>query len=434
MVPGAFLANGVSVAEENSFGAGAETKSSEESLRESNAALLAANQLLERRVRDFGAELEKRSEKLRALARSLAEAESRERKRLSQLLHDHFQQLISAAKLKIGIMRRNSANPSTIESFRQTEALLEEALTSSRTLASELSPTILQDAGLGAAFSWLARHFEKSNQLLVNLKFDEHYSDPDDPQIQTVVFESVRELLFNVSRHAGVSSVDLSASVSAEGLLHIRVMDRGHGFDVASDESNSRLDGSFGLFSIRERLGNIGGLMKIVSAKGEGTCVDLSIPVRVAAAETSARAVGQSAPAAPRAEISRRVFRVVVADDHKIFRQGLITLLNQEPYLHIVGEANDGAEALELARTLSPDLMIMDVSMPRLSGVQATAILSHEFPQLKIIGLSMHEHHDMAKAMRRAGAIAYCVKNAPVETLVEIIREAAGEGELMLKG
>jgi DNA-binding NarL/FixJ family response regulator len=120
-----------------------------------------------------------------------------------------------------------------------------------------------------------------------------------------------------------------------------------------------------------------------------------------------------------------RVFRILVADDHKLFRESLVSLLEQKPYLTIVGEAGDGQEAIDMARKLCPDIMIVDVTMPRLNGVQVTSTLSREFPRMKIIGLSMHESQDLASAMRNAGAMAYCVKNAPVESLINILRTAA---------
>src|ERR1700679_1030391 len=93
-------------------------------LGESNAALVEANRALEQRLGERSIELEKQSEKLRAMARLLAEAESRERKRLARLLHDHFQQLISAAKLKTGLVRRTITESKAIETLKQTESLL----------------------------------------------------------------------------------------------------------------------------------------------------------------------------------------------------------------------------------------------------------------------------------------------------------------------
>src|ERR1700677_1438834 len=101
------------------------------------AELCALNETLEKRVQERTAEADARSRQLRALALDLANTESRERKRLAQLLHDQFQQLVSAAKLKTGLVRRTITERKAIEALEQIEKLLEDALTASRTLATE---------------------------------------------------------------------------------------------------------------------------------------------------------------------------------------------------------------------------------------------------------------------------------------------------------
>jgi signal transduction histidine kinase/ActR/RegA family two-component response regulator len=386
-----------------------------------------ANQVLEQRVRERSAELEAQSLKARALARVRAEAESRERKRLAQMLHDQFQQLISAAKMKIGILRRRSTDEPMVGSLRQTENLLEEALSASRTLAAELSPPILREGGLAPALEYLARWMEQQHGLAVDLRLAD-LRDPDNEQVRTIVFECARELLLNVARHSGVKSAQLAATVSRDGLLKISVVDHGNGFDVSRSESRAESAG-LGLFNLRERLVLIGGSAMIDSAPGQGTTVELTVPVAFEAPRPAAKQTRRQPLEQKLRDSARRALRVLVADDHKLFREGLISLLLQEPNLVIVGESGDGQQAVELARTLRPDILIVDVSMPRMNGVQVTNVLSRELPQMKIVGLSMHERDDMADAMRSAGAVAYCAKNAPVEVLVNILRDAAASND-----
>lgn len=379
---------------------------------------------LERRVRQRTVVLEAQSEKLRALARDLVETQSRERKRLAQVLHDQFQQLVSAAKMKIGILRRRSEDTPTIESLRQAESLLEEALTASRALATDLSPPVLHDAGLAPALHWLVRHMEQTHGLAVQLELME-YQEPDNEQVRIILFECVQELLLNVVEHSGVKSAELLGSVSHQGLLQFRVVDHGQGFDPKHAESCGHPDGKFGLLGIQERLGLIGGLAKVISEPGQGTTVELTAPATFNPQSNASQEAFKSPVASGPPSKAPRHLRVMVADDHKLFREGLISLLSQEPYLNIVGESGDGQQAIELARQLHPDIMIVDVSMPKVNGVQVAAVLSKEQPQLRIVGLSMHERDDMALAMRNAGAIAYCSKSAPVEVLVHILRDAA---------
>jgi signal transduction histidine kinase/CheY-like chemotaxis protein len=391
---------------------------------DTEAALRRLNPMSDARGRERLAALEAQCETLRGMARARAEAESRERRRLAQVLHDHFQQLISAAKMKIGILRRRSTDEPVVVSLSQTEVLLEEALSASRSLAAELSPPILREGGLESALESLVRWMEQNHRLSVRLQLED-FRDPDNEQVRTIVFECARELLLNVARHAGVKTAELRATITRDGLLKIAVIDEGRGFDAKVAELRSKYGASFGLFNLRERLSLIGGLANVNSAVGKGTTVEMTVPVAFdspAPAKTDvARPIVE-----PKAQGGgRRALRVLVADDHKIFREGLIALLLQEPYLVIVGESGDGQEAVELARHLRPDILIVDVSMPRMNGVQVTSLLSRELPQLKIVGLSMHERDDMADAMRRAGAMAYCAKNAPVDVLVNILRDAA---------
>jgi CheY-like chemotaxis protein len=305
------------------------------------------------------------------------------------------------------------------------ENLLGEAIEASRSLATELSPPVLHDAGLGAALEWLSRRMAQDHNLTVHLTVHPD-SEPINEQVRTILFECLRELLFNVFKHAGASEAWLEVEALNQGLFKATVQDLGKGFDPARIGSTRKLDGSFGLFSIRERLGIIGGLIKIKSEPGKGTTVELTVPMIPAAAGAPA-ATPEIAASAETVEQPVERVRVLVADDHKLFREGLISLISQESYLEVVGQAADGEEALKLARELRPQIMIVDVSMPKYNGIQVTTLIHKELPDTRVIGLSMHERDDMALAMRNAGAVAYCAKSWPSEQLLTELRSAAGQ-------
>ena len=114
--------------------------------------------------------------------------------------------------------------------------------------------------------------------------------------------------------------------------------------------------------------------------------------------------------------------RILLADDHAMLRTALANTLAMEPDLEIVGEACDGEEAVELAVELLPDVVVMDISMPRLNGIQATQQMVASCPAVKVIGLSMHNGEVMAPVLREAGAVDYVRKDAPLEELLEAIR------------
>jgi CheY-like chemotaxis protein/anti-sigma regulatory factor (Ser/Thr protein kinase) len=285
---------------------------------------------------------------------------------------------------------------------------------------------MLHDAGLIPALEWLSQKMEADYGLRVRV-LAHPAAAPESEQLRTLLFECARELLFNVVKHAGVKEAKLTLNISSDGVLSLVVSDAGMGFDMHETGANSkRNETSFGLFSIRERLSFLGGLLNIRSAPGEGTRVELSVPVGVSNTAASTPSHPENSILADRPSASRRAMdrpaRVLVADDHKLFRDGIIALLSQEAGLTIVGEAADGLEAVKLARALKPDILILDVSMPKLNGIQVATQVSRELPQTCIIGLSMHEDRDMAKAMRDAGATAYLTKGGSSESFLELLR------------
>jgi DNA-binding NarL/FixJ family response regulator len=114
--------------------------------------------------------------------------------------------------------------------------------------------------------------------------------------------------------------------------------------------------------------------------------------------------------------------RILLADDHAILRQGTVALLRREPGLVIVGEADTGLEAVKLAHQLKPDLVIMDVRMPELSGVEATRRIRTERPEVKVIVLTAHDDDQYIFSALGAGASGYLLKTLPVSELIKAIR------------
>jgi DNA-binding NarL/FixJ family response regulator len=117
--------------------------------------------------------------------------------------------------------------------------------------------------------------------------------------------------------------------------------------------------------------------------------------------------------------------RVLIADDHQVVRQGLHLLLRMDPELEVVGEAENGAEAVSLARRLRPDIIVMDLLMPVISGVAAIAEIRGELPETEILALtSVLDDHAVVEAMR-AGAIGYVLKDVNADQLRQAIKGAA---------
>src|SRR5439155_10192698 len=114
---------------------------------------------------------------------------------------------------------------------------------------------------------------------------------------------------------------------------------------------------------------------------------------------------------------------VLLADDHVIVRQGFHALLEAEPDIAIVGEAETGRQAVGLTRKLRPDVVVMDIAMPLLNGLEATRQISHEFPSTKVIILSSYSDDEYVNQLTEAGAVGYLLKQTAAADLIKAIRE-----------
>ena len=123
--------------------------------------------------------------------------------------------------------------------------------------------------------------------------------------------------------------------------------------------------------------------------------------------------------------------RILIADDHGVIRAGLRALLENIPDITVVGEASDGGEALEKAVELKPDILLMDLSMPNMGGIEATLKLAQREPKVRVLILTVHEEESLLKEVVRIGASGYIVKRAAQEDLLHAIRVVA-RGDLYI--
>jgi two-component system response regulator NreC len=123
--------------------------------------------------------------------------------------------------------------------------------------------------------------------------------------------------------------------------------------------------------------------------------------------------------------------RILLADDHAVVRQGFKLILAAQPDMEIVGEAGNGREAVQLAEELRPDIVVMDVAMPELNGIEATRRLTASAPHARVVALSMHKDSVYVREILRAGARGYLLKDSPAPDLLAAVRAvASGEGYL----
>jgi len=345
-------------------------------------------------------------------------------------LHDGLQQLLVAAKFRLGAMER-SKDQGMREVARELDDLLTESIESSRSLTSELSPPILHQGGLVMGLEWLVRWTQEKHGLTVNMTARSDLA-PAGEEMTALLFQATRELLFNIVKHARVRTARLDVA-QQDGALRIVVADKGVGFDPQRIRIAGGNAGGFGLFSLHERLELLGGRVEIDSAPGRGSRFVLCAPVLPAAPDVSVPntkdeavvsiRVSREKPAS--AEPGPPRIRIVLVDDHVVMRQGVAELLRVEPDLEVIGEASDGEAAIALVHDLRPDVVLMDINMRGMNGIDATKILHAELPDVQVIGLSMFEQEERAAAMRKAGAVAYFVKSGAPSSLIARIRTCA---------
>ena len=120
--------------------------------------------------------------------------------------------------------------------------------------------------------------------------------------------------------------------------------------------------------------------------------------------------------------------RILIADDHKMVRDGLRLLIDGQPDMRVAGEAANGREALQKARELNPDVVVMDLSMPELNGLQATEKLKAEFPEIKVVAMTANEDESYLRQLAKAGAVGYVLKRSAGDELVKAIGAVAKGG------
>ena len=371
------------------------------------------------------AELEYRTTQLSRMASDLTLAEQRAREQIARTLHDGLQQMlvISALNLEQQLQRDSESGNAPSELLSEAKHQLQEAMVAARSLNVELFPPVLQNAGLPAALKWLANWTRDKYKVDVHVVADPR-ADSGRKDVRTLLFESVRELLFNAVKHAQVDRVGLELALDDDGQLCITVSDRGIGFEAEGlDHRSEAGQVGWGLFSIRERLTLLGGRLEIDTAPGKGTRMRLVAPrgdpQPSAAGPSTSTTAAIAIPAHDNGGASDGALRILIVDDHSAVRSAFRDILNEQSQLTVVGDASNGFEAIAYAHTLRPDVILMDIAMPHMDGIEATMRIHAELPNISILGLSMQPRSAAALAMEQAGADGFFVKGIDTQRLIE---------------
>jgi signal transduction histidine kinase/ActR/RegA family two-component response regulator len=390
---------------------------SQDELKRAEERLRILSDEFDARVLERTQELREREARLRTLATQIKRVEHKERQRLAHLLHDRVQQLLVAAKMRVDFVSLELDEGPKGE-LQAAVDVLSDAIQATRDLSVQLTPPLLHDQGLPAALQWLLSRTRQQHGLTIHEKIEE--ANPASEEMRELLFQAAQELLLNSVKHSGVKKVTVRLERQRDE-YRLTVKDRGRGFDPVTGRE---IRGSFGLFQIRQRLEALGGELRIESRPGAGVTATAVLSVTEAISESLND--GKRSRAGSAATLMRErseLVTVVLIDDHQIVREGLAQLLNRQPDIKVVGEAANGADGVQLVLECRPTVVVMDVNMPHLNGIETTRRILQRLPDIQVIGLSLESIPEMSGSMLAAGAKRYLTKDNAAGELVDAIRE-----------
>lgn len=356
------------------------------------------------------------------LTTRVLQAQEDERKRIARELHDETVQALTSLLINLDVAERHlpAGVGDATNALARVRTIARRALDETRALAHSLRPPILDDVGLAGALEALGEEYAQTYGVEVGMDVGTESGTRLAPYVETVIFRIAQEALTNACKHAGGSQVQIRFAV-AGGRGTLTVKDNGRGFDPWQLKANGRHSG-LGLDGMRERAALVGGDLTIDSAPGKGTQVTLSVPVDEGQVAHPVQAWGQE----QLSEIASPGLEVLLVDDHAMVREGLKLILETQPGFRVAGEAEDGRQALDLVERLRPDVVVMDIAMPNLNGLDATRQIKRRFPTVKVLILTSHDNRQYVTQIVKTGADGCLLKRSAGTELVaalETVRE-----------
>jgi two-component system, NarL family, sensor kinase len=372
---------------------------------------------------------------LRQLSGRLLQLQDEERRRIARDLHDVTGQKIALLSMSLDRLGR-LVGPSDVEveeTFEDTRDVVRKIGEEIRTLSYLLHPPLLDESGLASAVRWYAEGFQKRSGIHLAVDIAPGLGRLS-TEVETALFRVVQESLTNVHRYSGSPNAEIKIYTNGDELC-LEIVDHGKGIEAGTVRTS--IDGiaslGVGIPGMRERLRQLGGQLEVDFARN-GTRVLANVPLKQGEAEVPAFPddVESSTPAAtpdsdPTARGDARS-RILIADDHEVMRRGVRGLLESHDEWAVCGEAFEGREAVLKSRELRPDLIIMDINMPGLTGIAAAQQIRRENPSAKILFFSVHESAQTVREVVNAGAQGYVAKSRAGHDLVDAVRNVLGGG------
>jgi PAS domain S-box-containing protein len=358
-------------------------------------------------------ELATRERRLHDLVGKLLVAQEEERRRVACDVHDGLTQVAVATHQHLQAYAEDYP-PWFLAGQEKLEQALElagQTVREARRTISDLRPVALEHAGLADALRLWVDSLRAEGW---EIGYEETLGSERLPaETETALYRVAQESLTNVRKHARTTRVQITLGRSDES-VRLEVRDWGRGFNGVPPEDGLHGEQA-GFGGMRERIELLGGELRIYSRPGVGSSIIAEIPL--------VRAIpGLWVEPVPGAKSGASPARLLIADDHALVREGLRSIVENEPNLHVIAEAADGREAFELCRRLRPDLVLMDSRMPKIDGTVATQMIKAENCATNVLILSAYESVEHLLGAVRAGASGYVLKGAPNQRLLSAIR------------
>jgi two-component system, NarL family, sensor kinase len=365
---------------------------------------------------------------LRQLSARLLKLQDEERRRIARDLHDTTGQKIAVLSMTLDRLAKlvDTRKVDVTDALTESREVVGKIGEEIRTLSYLLHPPLLDECGLASAVLWYAEGFKKRSGIHLNVSIQEDLVRlPTDAE--TALFRVLQESLTNVHRYSGSPSAEIHIFQSANK-VHLEIVDHGKGVRAGTEPSSFAGAPTLGVGipGMRERIRQLGGQLE-VEFSNEGTRVHASLPVAGAAEEPVAQSSDElfrdkeNFQANPRQRPDVRK-RILIADDHEVMRRGVRGLVESQEEWSVCGEAIEGKEAITKTRELRPDLLILDVSMPGMSGIEAALQILKDDPGTKILFFTMHDSPQMMREISNVGAWGYVAKARAGNDLVDAVR------------
>jgi PAS domain S-box-containing protein len=353
---------------------------------------------------------------LRQLSARLLKLQDEERRRIARDLHDTTGQKIAVLSMSLDRLAKlvDARKADVKDALAESRDVVGKIGEEIRTLSYLLHPPLLDECGLASAVLWYAEGFKKRSGIHLNVSIDEELVRLT-TDAETALFRVLQESLTNVHRYSGSPNAEIRIFQSPSK-VHLEIVDHGKGVKAGTERSSFAGAPTLGVGipGMRERIRQLGGQLE-VEFSNEGTRVYATLP-----REASAESAEQSTSELFRRPDIRK--RILIADDHEVMRRGLRGLVESQEEWSVCGEAIEGHEAISKTKELRPDLLILDVSMPGMSGIDAALQILKDDPNIKILFFTMHDSPQMMREISNVGAWGYVAKARAGNDLVDAVR------------